>query len=202
MADSVEIVVPMAPSRSHPLLIPFNIAGIEVPSWFDFNQMPATSVLSPVPAEDPEELEAAFQRVESIVEDLINQCIPSENIVITGASQGGVLTLYHALHSRYKMGGYIPIVTWMPNLVADPPTAYNPVNRDTPILQLNGWADFIVPHIPAGMRTRDAMSQIFSRYEYDLVPFGSHATTLPISLVQQIRWLKENNLLEFRGFFD
>jgi len=197
IADSVEIVVPKAPKVTNPLLGPFQ--GPEGVSWFSFNLMPAISVISPIPGENPEELEAAFQQIESIVDDLVAQCIPSENIVVSGASQGGVLTLYHALHSRHKMGGYIPLVTWMPNLVADPPTDYDPINRDTPIFQLNGGLDLIVPHIPAGMRTRDAMSQIFSNYNYEIVPMGAHGSTMPLSLNKQIRFLKDNNLLEFKS---
>ena len=49
------------------------------------------------------------------IEDLIiNHYVPSENIVVAGASQGGVLTIWCALYCKRKLGGFLPIVTWLP----------------------------------------------------------------------------------------
>ena len=197
LAESVEIATPAAPTQRHSLYSQFGLGHISVPSWFDFTLMPADAVVSPTPGAVPQEVAAASRRVDSIIEEFIGQGIPSENIVVAGMSQGGALALYHSVHSKHKVGGYIPIVTWMPNLLADPPTDYSPVNRNTPILQLNGGADHIVP-ASAGLSTREVMRKVFTKYTYETVPLTTHTTTHLVTLKRQKRWLQDNNLLEFR----
>ena len=63
-----------------------------VTSWFNFWLMPGASVLSPVAAESKVDLEEALATIEEVIEELMEEGIPSENIVLSGASQGGVLT--------------------------------------------------------------------------------------------------------------
>jgi len=60
-----------------------------------------------------EELDASMERIEKEeIEYLINQKgICPENIVISGMSQGGALTIWMALFSKYKIGGFIPMIT-------------------------------------------------------------------------------------------
>jgi predicted esterase len=54
--------------------------------------------------------------VEEEIKKMIQEGIPSENIVLVGVSQGGALTLYTALHTQYKLGGFIAIIAWLPLL--------------------------------------------------------------------------------------
>ena len=62
-----------------------------------------------------EGMDRALQTIEEEIEDLIiNHYVPSENIVVAGASQGGVLTIWCALYCKRKLGGFLPIVTWLP----------------------------------------------------------------------------------------
>lgn len=132
-----------------------------VNSWFNFWMLPAISVLSPVPGESKDGLEKALKIVEGEIEELIELGVPSRNIVVGGRSQGGCLTLYTAMHTKYKLGGFVPIVTWVPLLQSEPPESLpEPVNKDTPILQLNGEADLIVPLVPAGEMTKKAMEKV------------------------------------------
>ena len=73
--------------------------------------------------ESKEDLEEALATIEGVIEELVEEGIPSENIVLSGASQGGVLTVYTALHSKHKLGGFMPIVTWFPLLKVEPPSS-------------------------------------------------------------------------------
>ena len=57
-----------------------------------------TSVLS---RGDKEHLAEALDTIEGIMEELMEEGIPSENIV--------VLTIYTALHSKHNLGGFLPI---------------------------------------------------------------------------------------------
>ena len=136
-----------------------------------------------------------------------------------GLSQGGVLALYTALHTKYELGGFIPIVTWLPLLLQEPPAKIlketGIVNQDTPILQMNGGADMIVPNDPAGMKTRAAMEkvyfkflyyfllyllhQVYDHYKFELIPGTGHLTTAPSQITMPIirKWLKANTKIKF-----
>ena len=65
--------------------------------------------------------------------------------------------MYTALHSKHKLGGFMPIVTWFPLLKVEPLSSLaNPVN---------GLSDAIVPLIPAGSKSKVVMEEIFSNYK-------------------------------------
>ena len=57
--------------------------------------MPGASVLSPLAGESKEDLEEALATIEGVIEELVEEGIPSENIVLSGASQGRA----HRVHS-------------------------------------------------------------------------------------------------------
>ena len=62
------------------------------------------------PATMKEELDDAMARIErEEIENLIYEGICPENIVIAGMSQGGAVTIWMALFSKYKIGGFIPM---------------------------------------------------------------------------------------------
>merc|ERR1712142_370551 len=183
------------------------MAGLPFPaitrSWFNHFMLPAMSVKSrKLPGENKKELEEALGKIEVVIEQLMNQCVPSENIVVMGFSQGGVLSWYVAMHSKYKLGGFVPIVTWAPLLLVEPPANINPppVNLNTPILQMNGGADAIVDP-SAGAATENVMSKVFPNYKYMLIPGTGHGTTAPNPRTAPIivKWLKENTNLKFGG---
>ena len=106
--------------------------------------------------------------------------VKSENIVIAALSQGGVLTFWTALYTKYKLGGFIAFVTWLPLKNANPVTEIQsrPVNLDTPFLQINGYQDYIVPYQPAGQMTQEEMKKVFKRYELKQ-RIGTHLTAGP-----------------------
>ena len=162
LSDDTLVRCPAAERQPVGVIPPTFIPGLQFArSWFNFWLMPAMSVLSPVPGESKDGLEEALKIVEGEIEDLINLGVPSRNIVVGGLSQGGCLTLYTALHTKYKLGGFLPIVTWLPLLQSEPLESLpEPVNKDTPILHMNGMADPIVPVVPAGIETKKEMSKV------------------------------------------
>lgn len=198
---------PLAPSQSvamlPPTLIPgFNAAtGGLMRSWFNFWMMPIMSIVSPSGGESKEQLDESLELVEKEIEDLYKKGIPLENIVLSGASQGGALTLYYTLHGRYKLGGFIPIVTWLPLLQPEPPSSLpKPVNWNSPILHLNGLFDPIVP-LPCGYATKRAMEPVFPNYQLKN-RIGTHTTTTsPINIPTVRRWMKANTNIQFHSFF-
>jgi lysophospholipase-1 len=197
-----KIVCPLAPKRVAEIIrtiIPI-LGGIILPelnivrSWFDFSQLPLYLVReSDSRSESKPDLEEALGWVEEEIEKMIQEGIPSENIVLSGMSQGGALTLYSALHTRYKLGGFLPVVTWLPLLQFEPPASLpTPINKDTPIFHINGNSDLIVPE-ECGLATATAMEPVFTKYEQKNVR-GTHLTTLglPSNSIKIYCWLKNN----------
>ena len=189
-----KIVTPKAPRTSVAIFPPSFIPGglTKIRSWFNFWLKPAASVISPVAGESKSGLKVAMKWVEEEIEKMIAEGIPSENIVLTGLSQGGALTLYTALHTKYKIGGFIPIVAWQPLLKIEPPTSLPiPTNKDTPIFHLNGKLDPIVPLI-CGWKTSKAFKQVFTQYNLKMV-VGTHTTSINRLTIPKIYcWLKNN----------
>ena len=151
--------------------------------------MPGLSVISPFATETKDDLKESLRTVEVEIEKMIQEGIPSENIVLIGASQGGALTLYTALHTQYKIGGFIAIIAWVPLLKPEPPASLpTPINKDTPILHLNGTLDLIVPVI-AGCQSSKAMKKVFT-------------TINPLNSNKVYHWLKKNvtNMAFSKGY--
>ena len=171
-----------------------------VRSWFNFWMLPAVSVVSFSAGESKAELDNAMKRVEKSIQELMDEGVPSQNIVVVGFSQGGALALYTSIHTKYKLGGFIPMATWLPLVKAEPiKTLPNPVNVDTPIFQVNGIADLVVPLYPAGEKTRKEMKKVFSKYTYKAF-VGTHLTIGRYKLtIRSIKkWMKKNTNLKFR----
>merc|ERR1712233_18893 len=176
-----EVRCPSGPTKSTAIFPPTMIpgAGPFVTSWFNFWLMPGASVLSPIAGESKSDLEEALVTIEGVIEELMDEGIPSENIVLSGASQGGVLTIYTALHSKHKLGGFMPIVTWFPLLKVEPPS------------------ELPTPLIPAGSRSKAAMEEVFSNYEMKN-RIGTHTTTMgPQNILTVRRWLRKNTNINF-----
>ena len=195
------ISCPLAPTRDAEIIRNLPLIGYPevtdlfgVRSWFDFKKMPKLLVReSDSRSESKPDLEEALRRVEEEIEKMIEEGIPSENIVLSGMSQGGALTLYTALHTRYKLGGFLPMVTWLPLLGSEPPVSLpTPINKDTPIFHMNGNIDEIVPK-ECGRATAKAMEPVFTNYEQKN-EFGTHLTTLgnPMNFPKIYCWLRNN----------
>ena len=135
--------------------------------------------------ETEEDLNKAMMQVEEEIRKMKQEGIPSENIVLAGASQGGAVALYTAMHTQYKLGGFIPIITWLPRLQYED---RNPINKGTPIFHLNGADDTTMPHKGA-----TTMKQVFTNYQFKITA-GNHLTTLidPVNHSKIYCWLKKN----------
>ena len=196
LSTSVKVVCPTA--NREPELCLLNIGlvsqltGRNPRSWYNMCHMPGQG------GEYKSEIDDAVRVVESEVDKLFwNDGIPSEKIVLAGFSQGGSVALYTALHTKYKFGGFIGVITWLPLLPVEHPTWFNPVkNADTPVLHINGEFDLIVQQ-RVGLDTESELSKVIPDYTFLLVD-GSHSTTHLNSCTwpKIANWLSEKGLLE------
>ena len=160
-------------------------------SWFGFFLPPAMSCVSPVAGESKIGLEKSLDAVESTIEEMMASGISSEKIVVFGFSQGGALTLYTAIHTKYKLGGFLPIVAWLPLRKVEPISELeeDPINIDTPILHITGTQDNTVPNDPCGIETSNDMQQVFKKYHLKPI-VGAHTT---INFINETKkWIQQN----------
>ena len=160
-------------------------------SWFDFLLYPAMSCVSPIAGESKIDLEQSLDAVESTIEEMMASDIPSEKIVVFGFSQGGALTLYTAIHTKYKLGGFLPIVAWLPLRKVEPISELeeDPINIDTPILHITGTQDNLVPNDPCGIETSNDMQQVFKNYHLKPI-VGGHLTLNFFNETK--KWIQQN----------
>ena len=118
-------------------------------------------------------------------------------------SQGGALTLYTGLHTQYKLGGIVGIITYLPRLLWGPielPKDQEYVlNSNTPVIHINGEDDDTIP-LEDGKATRDALSQVMPDYSFLTYP-GGHSmccVSNPFAIRQIIKWLDQKSNVNVR----
>jgi len=157
-----------------------------------------------------DDLPQAVDLVESYIEEMMDYGIRSQDIVLVGMSQGGALTLYTALHTRYKLGGIIAMITWLPRIgypgasnyqgpIELPKYQTNVINWNTPVLHIQGKHDRVIS-LKKGEHTRDALMQVMPDYIFKSYS-GGHATCCVGTArptMQIIRWLHEKTNVNVR----
>jgi len=125
--------------------------------------------------------------------------IDTEDIVLVGLSEGGFLSLYTALDARYKLGGIIGIITYLPFLDELEERIKSVPNSDTPVLHMNGRQDSVIT-MEDGKATADALRQYFDDYTW-VTYNGLHGDFLihnPLSLRKIVKWLDEKTTVRVR----
>jgi len=206
LSDSVEVCCPVQPMEAVYLHFGtwpayFGLSEFALPSWFDMNMHSLWLNYKPsdVPTESIGDLDNSSKSLDFIVQEMVEQGIPQENIVVAGYSQGGALAFYNAIHTNYKLGGIVALCSWMPNLLTDPPSQHGTINTETPVLQVHGLLDTVVL-IPTAYQTSIALREMFTDYTFKTVPFTGHFTTInPFTILSVKSWLKKKNLLSFNS---
>ncbi|GAB5368704.1 hypothetical protein AAMO2058_001342600 [Amorphochlora amoebiformis] len=132
--DFVKVILPTAPNRP----ITLN-GGFQMPGWADVYGLGADS------REDESGWLESFERAEALINNEIENGIPSHRIVIGGFSMGGAVALNIALRSKRKLAGAIGMSTWL-SLRDKFPEALGPDECKCPILQFHGTNDEIVDY--------------------------------------------------------
>ena len=87
MPSDVRMVCPSPPKRRDPIPLPVNMWNGN--NWFDMITNDG--------------LPEAMALVDGYIKDMEAHGIPSHRVVLMGMSQGGAVTLYYALNTRYKL---------------------------------------------------------------------------------------------------
>ncbi|APC90839.1 MULTISPECIES: dienelactone hydrolase family protein [Francisella] len=115
--------------------------GMQMPAWYDIKSLDANSLNRIV---DVDGINTSIKKLNKLIDKQVNQGIPSENIILAGFSQGGVIATYTAITSQRKLGGFIALSTYLPawDNFKDKITS---INKGLPILVCHGTDDHVLP---------------------------------------------------------
>ena len=158
LAKNVKFIFPNAPMR------PISINnGYTMRGWYDIYEQTAKSLGGNV---DIAGINQSVSLINKIIEEQLSEGFKSEQIIIAGFSQGGVISYITGLSSKYKLGGIVALSTYLPN--ADSYITSN--HKDTPIFAAHGLQDNVVPYIAGNLAHQKLSAAGFkiTWYEYPM----------------------------------
>ncbi len=129
---AIHFVFPNAPVQ--PVTIN---GGMEMRAWYDILEMSLERKV------DIKGIYASAELLDQVIQKEIDKGIATENIVLAGFSQGGVLALHVGLRYQYKLAGILALSTYLPT-VEQLKTERAEANISTPVLMAHGTLDPVV----------------------------------------------------------
>ena len=134
---SIRFIFPHAP------MCPVSINnGYVMRAWYDIKDQKLDHL------EDESGITASQQIIHSLVEHEVTHGISSQNIILAGFSQGGVMALHTGLRYSNKLAGIMALSCYLPlasTLESDIAAGICTHNASTPIFMAHGAQDPIVP---------------------------------------------------------
>ncbi|MGR9114367.1 MAG: alpha/beta hydrolase [Gammaproteobacteria bacterium] len=128
----IHFIFPNAPVR--PVTIN---GGMAMRSWYDIVDMTLEHKV------DIEGIYQSSDLIAKLIQYEIDRGIASENIMLAGFSQGGVIALHAGLRFRRKLAGILALSCYLPTLERLKKER-SPANNLTPILMMHGVWDSVV----------------------------------------------------------
>nr|WP_239090370.1 dienelactone hydrolase family protein [Marinomonas ostreistagni] len=155
---AVRFILPNAPMR--PVTIN---GGMPMRAWYDILEMTLERKV------DMANIEESAEQIEQIIEDLAAQGISSDNVIMAGFSQGGVIAYQVALRGNYKLAGVMALSTYLADASALPEAATHS-NGAAPFLIHHGNQDNVVSPILGGRANEQLQARGFTtQYQvYDM----------------------------------
>lgn len=171
----IRFIFPHAPEQA----VTIN-QGYIMRSWYDIKSMDLHNRADMAGVLDSE------VKVKALIQEQIDAGILSENIVLAGFSQGGVLSLFTGLRFGQSLAGIMALSCYLPS--ADKmPAACHEANITTPILQHHGERDGVVP-ISAGKMANRLLVE--ANYNVNWQSYSMEHSVLPEQLKDIATWLK------------
>jgi phospholipase/carboxylesterase len=126
--------------------------GMSMHSWYDILEM------SPDRKVDIGDIYQSASLIEPLIRKEINKGIPSNNILLAGFSQGGVIALHAGLRYPDQLAGIIALSTYLPT-VEQLNSERSSANNTTPIFMAHGIIDPIVA-VESGKATFDKLKSM------------------------------------------
>lgn len=171
----VKFLFPNAP------IMPITINnGYEMRAWFDIKD------LSINPEIDAVGIQQSVDTLTQMIKNELNSGIESENIILAGFSQGGVIALQTGLTFPQKLGGMLILSSFLPQsdkILTDA----SPNNQTTSIFQAHGTQDTMLPYALGDM-TAKALQQ--ANYPVEFHSYDMPHCVCPEEIDDISSWLK------------
>ena len=135
--------------------------GQRVRAWFDFD---------PGGGFDSKGLQRSVRQVRDLVQNEIDDGVPSNRIVLAGFSQGGAVALHTALSFTKPLAGLLALSTFLPEPQQVPGSVAG-VNAEIPVFMAHGQFDPVLP-IAMGEAARDRLQAAGHTVEWHDYPMG------------------------------
>lgn len=111
--------------------------GMKMRSWYDILEMSMEHKV------DNAGINQSSNSIDQLIQKEINKGIASENILLAGFSQGGVIALHSGLRFTYKLAGILALSTYLPT-IEQIKTEATKENQSIPIFMAHGTMDQVV----------------------------------------------------------
>jgi phospholipase/carboxylesterase len=133
----VKFIFPNAPMR------PITINnGYVMRGWYDIRELSAKSLGE---SADTTGINQSVSLINQLIDEQLSLGFKSEQIIIAGFSQGGVMSYVSGLSSKHRLGGIVALSAYLPN--ADSFIDANSHNKNVAIFAAHGIEDPVVPYI-------------------------------------------------------
>jgi len=146
----IHFIFPHAPNQP----VSLN-GGMAMPSWYDIVALQADA------PEDEAGIKRSEQAILKLIEAEQQRGVKSENIILAGFSQGGVMALYSGLRHRQQLGGIMALSCYLPLAAALIREANQGLlaSHELSIFQAHGQQDPVVTY-SMGETSRDHLQQL------------------------------------------
>lgn len=160
---AVRFIFPHAPK------IPVTINnGYVMPAWYDILEMSLNRKV------DVAQIMSSSAMIDEIIDDEIAKGIDSQNIIIAGFSQGGVVAYHNVLTNSRKLGGLLALSTYFATADQIKSVA---VNDDIAVKIDHGDFDDVVP-AALGVQAAESLKKLGLNPIYTTYPMA-HQVCLP-----------------------
>lgn len=172
----IRFVFPQAP------VMPITINnGYEMPAWYDVYGFDRLS------KQDESGIRRSELQLAKLINNEINNGIPSDRIILAGFSQGGAIALHTALRFAQKLAGVLVLSSYLPiaEFIAD---ERHKANAQLPIFIAHGSDDNVLPLVAAEL-TREYLQAHDYPIDWHIYPM---AHTLCYDEIRDISaWLQK-----------
>jgi len=172
LEQPLRFVFPNAPERE----ITIN-GGARMRAWYDIDPG--------APLAGGDDIDASVAAVDSLVAREVERGVASENVVLAGFSQGGVIALQLGLSARRKLCGIMALSTYLHDHehIAE---HLDFANVDTPIFMGHGLSDPMIP-ITRAITSRETLINLNYQIEWHEYAMGHQVCPQEIADIAQ--WL-------------
>ena len=146
-SQTTRFIFPHAPQ------IPVTVnGGISMPAWYDIEHMDIDRTI------DVSGISRSADRVDAIIQTLMDEGIPANRIILVGFSQGGAVALYAGVRSRQSLAGVLALSAYWVG-AQDSNLIPGRAPEGLPIEIHHGTLDPVVPYV-LGEQACDALSAL------------------------------------------